>query len=374
MSDRQVLNAIKLIADDQASVVPQSDEHWKKLKDDGQISEVPPSSLRQTDYHQVTSAEDELDSLIEDEEESILQNSDTETDRESFDSGFGKMRELIKKIAPFILGSKDADAVLILKAMKDTLSEMQKAKNNARVEHEEADYDKMEGIYASKKKTANDVVKDYVKSGSIIIAIEWKTGETRKYKDGYSQVMQNDYGYVVNTTSSDGEEIDVYLGTVWPCKTVYQIEQLKDGEFDEYKYMAGFRDDKDATGAYFKHMPFENFGSIKELTWEEFESLVHTSDEEVKTAMKRTSARIKWLGVEYDAEFLRNDSGTPGEGAEYGFFDNEGNAMLLSCWQDQVYMVVCKETGGDAGPIDGKWKVIEPDPRAIKTKKYRDRG
>ena len=130
---------------------------------------------------------------------------------------------------------------------------------------------------------ANDPLRDTVNFKGIHIGIEWPKGTERKYADGYSQMMSNDYGYVLNTEGEDGEEIDCYICDQQELSDkVFRIEQLNDdGEFDEYKFMLGYTDEEEAQQSYEDHMPPEKFGAIEEIALDDFKQVAHTSNEEL---------------------------------------------------------------------------------------------
>jgi hypothetical protein len=120
-------------------------------------------------------------------------------------------------------------------------------------------------------KLANDSLKKSYKVDGLDIGIEWPKGDTRKYKDGFSQKMKADYGYIKNTKDNDGEELDVYVGPNKSSEKVFVIKQLKDsGAFDEHKVMLGYDSADEAKKSYLAHMPAKKLGSLEEMTLAEF--------------------------------------------------------------------------------------------------------
>ncbi len=120
-------------------------------------------------------------------------------------------------------------------------------------------------------KRANDPIKELYKVDGLDIAIEWPKGDTRKYKDGFSQKMKADYGYIQGTQDNDGEELDVYVGDNKQSTKVFVLKQLKDnGKFDEHKVMLGYDSEEAAKKAYVAHMPAKKMGDIEEMTLAEF--------------------------------------------------------------------------------------------------------
>lgn len=117
----------------------------------------------------------------------------------------------------------------------------------------------------------NDPVKTWYNFNNILIAIEWYKGDVREYPNSpYKNVMGAHYGYIVKTKSQDGEELDVYVKPESNKKTCFLLTQLIDNKFDEYKYMLGFNDLKEARQAYLDTMPFEMCGEIVEIEWDKF--------------------------------------------------------------------------------------------------------
>lgn len=123
------------------------------------------------------------------------------------------------------------------------------------------------------EKQNNDKTKEVIQWNEIPISLEWKKGDTREYKDSeHKNIMQADYGYIRDTNSQDGEEMDVYLKPSSKKKTCFLISQLNpnDGTFDEFKYMLGFDDEKDAEQTYTQTMPKSMYGGINEIGWSKF--------------------------------------------------------------------------------------------------------
>lgn len=125
----------------------------------------------------------------------------------------------------------------------------------------------------------NDIVKRHIDYKGIEIDIEWLKGETRTYPGSkYKNKMNADYGYIRKTDSPDGEEIDVYVNN--PIKKnskVYMINQLhlndgKDNDFDEHKFMLGFKTKEDAKKCYINTMDKRMFGGILEIDVEDFKN------------------------------------------------------------------------------------------------------
>lgn len=139
-------------------------------------------------------------------------------------------------------------------------------------------------------KLANDPVRRQVDWNGVPVDVEWPRGSTREYTDEngevtFSKNMYCDYGYVRGTDSSDGEEMDVYLGNAKDADTVYVVDQLvtkedhesggEPGDHDEWKYMLGFESEEEAQKAYELHMTEDHFGGVYELPFDQFLEMIH---------------------------------------------------------------------------------------------------
>lgn len=132
-----------------------------------------------------------------------------------------------------------------------------------------------------KKAVEHDV--EYGKYDGLKIGIENEKGSTRHWHDPNNDSdgktkMHYDYGYIVGTKGTDGEEVDVYIGPHHNCEKVFVVHQLKAPDFkkyDEDKVMFGFRSDDEAKKAYLKQYNDPRFfGNMTELSMEEFKKKV----------------------------------------------------------------------------------------------------
>lgn len=91
-------------------------------------------------------------------------------------------------------------------------------------------------------------------------------------------LMKHPYGYIRGIKGSDGDELDVYVGTDRQAPNVYIVNQTKAPnftEYDEQKVMLGFPTEEAARSAYLKHYNDPRFlGSITTMPFEEFKSKV----------------------------------------------------------------------------------------------------
>lgn len=117
----------------------------------------------------------------------------------------------------------------------------------------------------------------------LVIDIENKKGSIRSGKnpDGttWETKMSADYGRIRNTsTSSDDEEMDVYVLSNKTAEYVYQVSQMKSPdfeEFDEFKYILGANSETDAVELYLRQYDDERFfGGIKEIPFKDFKEKI----------------------------------------------------------------------------------------------------
>jgi len=80
------------------------------------------------------------------------------------------------------------------------------------------------------------------------LVIEAKAGTKRR---GYYKRI--DYGYIKNTLGSDGDEVDVYVGTHYDSPLVFVVDQMTGPdftEFDEQKCFVYFQDEQQVRDEY----------------------------------------------------------------------------------------------------------------------------
>lgn len=118
-----------------------------------------------------------------------------------------------------------------------------------------------------------DPTKKIVNMHGILIDVEWKKGDIRRYDDTMFQtLMTADYGYLDATEGADGDKLDVYIGDHHASKRVFKLTQVKPktGKFDELKYFVGFDGIDEARLIYLEMMPDNFFGKIEEISWADF--------------------------------------------------------------------------------------------------------
>lgn len=124
----------------------------------------------------------------------------------------------------------------------------------------------------------------------IPIILQWPTGSTRVGENSKGEPfkieMKADYGYIPSTVDSDADDhLDVYVGPNKDSEYAYVLEQVQDGEFDEYKLMLGYDSLEDAEKSFLDHLPENMLGEIWEVPFDEVidaykQELPETSEEE----------------------------------------------------------------------------------------------
>jgi hypothetical protein len=173
----------------------------------------------------------------------------------------------------------------------------------------------------------NDPIKKEIKWKGFNIGIEWEKGEIREYPGSpYKNLMQYDYGYIKNTDSPDGEEIDVCINKpIKQKETIYLLFQKQDGKYDELKFGIGFSNAGEFRNKYEQTMTKNMFGGIIPMTLEKFKdemkffwkkkNLVKsitfddmlksfTDDEEMLKALKTNVKYIRKEGVGRNAKYI----------------------------------------------------------------------
>lgn len=130
---------------------------------------------------------------------------------------------------------------------------------------------------------ASDKVKKTITFKGIPIDLEWLDGEVRTYPGSpYKNPLDGfGYGYVRNTDTPDGEELDVYVKTDPNSDApVYLLNQLhhdnkdkdKEGKFDEHKYFLGFNSPEEVKEKYEKFLEPAMFGGSTEMSFDDFKN------------------------------------------------------------------------------------------------------
>lgn len=100
------------------------------------------------------------------------------------------------------------------------------------------------------------------------IVIEWRAGDRKPSAEGdWSYEVRNDYGYFVNTTSPEEEEMDVYVGPERESTRAFLCSLLnEDGSFNEFKVYLGFSSRKICCEAFMDQYGEYKCGPIMEVS------------------------------------------------------------------------------------------------------------
>jgi hypothetical protein len=143
-------------------------------------------------------------------------------------------------------------------------------------------------------KGMDDPIQKQYKIFGLEIGVEWPAGKPRMYGKNNSKTGKTgtaDYGFFMNTTSSDNGAVDTYIGKHRLSKKVFIILQrptpwdIEHGVTDpEPKYCLCFNSAKEAVKAYKSCMPAELFLSISEITLKDLKKIVEGAKEDMKKA------------------------------------------------------------------------------------------
>lgn len=151
---------------------------------------------------------------------------------------------------------------------------------------------------------AGNYSKRHVKWQGLDISIETEQGQNRSGvgADGkpWSVAMPAPYGYIRRTEGSDGDHVDIYMGSEPQSESVFVVDQIDPatGKFDEHKVFLGFPSAGAVTQAY--HQAFSDgsagtrAGHISRMTVDEFKTWLRKGDtkkplayEQPKTSRQR---------------------------------------------------------------------------------------
>lgn len=170
---------------------------------------------------------------------------------------------------------------------------------------------------------AGDNVQKVLVMNGIHIPIEWPKGSVRQWANSdYKRPMFADYGYIAKSVGDDGEELDVYVGPNLDSKMVLEIQQLKDGEHDEMKYMLGYDTVEEAVESYLAHMDKEKLGEYYTMDIADFKTMCPEA-----AMIKEGGFITREELLEYGKTSKCDNCGEHSE--KYVFVDtNEGQKML----------------------------------------------
>ena len=163
---------------------------------------------------------------------------------------------------------------------------------------------------------AGNYRKPEVEWNGLPIKVENLANSTRKGigADGkpFERTMTADYGYFPGTKSTDGEGVDVLMGTDHEAPNAFVIDQLKkDGSFDEPKVVVGVRTDEEARALYHEQYPanWKGFGGITQMSQGAFKSwLKDDAAHQERTAAERAQPTTLYRGTETGTAGVRRES------------------------------------------------------------------
>lgn len=94
--------------------------------------------------------------------------------------------------------------------------------------------------------------KGHIKVKHLNISIENPRGSIRSGKD-WMVAMVDHYGYIDGVMGADGDYIDVYVNDMEYLDSVFVIDQMVDGKYDESIVMIGYRDADHAFISYMQN-------------------------------------------------------------------------------------------------------------------------
>lgn len=136
-----------------------------------------------------------------------------------------------------------------------------------------------DGLALGRKKYSNSrPVKVSTNFNGLPLSLEILPGETKSGIDAngekWTKTYSVPYGEIPNSLSlADGDGVDIYLAGSNPNAKVYVVHQLKHtGEYDEDKVVLGAANADEAKKIYSDHGPAWGFGSLDEMSWQEFKN------------------------------------------------------------------------------------------------------
>lgn len=140
------------------------------------------------------------------------------------------------------------------------------------------------------QKEAGNYRKGHVRVDGFDISIENPKGSVRSGTDAkgnrWETQMNNDYGYIRGTQTTDGDHIDIFLSDDPTKGSVFVVDQVnpETGEFDEHKVMYGFPDVEAARAAYLSNYDegWQGLGNITEVSKEDFKGWLDASHRKTK--------------------------------------------------------------------------------------------
>jgi inorganic pyrophosphatase len=171
--------------------------------------------------------------------------------------------------------------------------------------------------------------KKILKFDDFDLGVQYIPGDER-----HGKILTMGYGHIRGTKGEDGMALDCYIhpkviaGERDPEDfPLFQVTQLKDGEFDEAKIFIGWKDAGKAEKAYKKAMPREMFGGIEEIEVADIDATRTDSDEEdgeradaFPTIKRKLQVGDVTISITHDPDEQRFEYGLPMR-AHYGYVE-----------------------------------------------------
>lgn len=131
-----------------------------------------------------------------------------------------------------------------------------------------------------KQKESGEYDKGLITISGLEIEIENPKGSTRSGESEggtkWSITMNHHYGDIKGTIGADDDPVDVFIGNDTNSNSVFVIDQVFDGQFDEHKVMLGFKTMADAKKAYLSNYEsdWQGLGDITQMDIEKFKAWV----------------------------------------------------------------------------------------------------
>lgn len=171
------------------------------------------------------------------------------------------------------------------------------------------------------------------------IAIENPKGSYRKGKDkngkAWKCLMHNDYGYFTHTKAVDGDAVDVFLGKDLDCKTIFAIDQVINGKFDETKIMFGFKTEEEAKKAYLSNYNkgWKGLGKVTEVSIDDFKGWLYDGYKQRKPFSEYNEIKKKKLNEMVD--FYNKEKLLLGDDGDYVHVINETFDDVISEYENK---------------------------------------
>jgi hypothetical protein len=185
------------------------------------------------------------------------------------------------------------------------------------------------------------IIDRILKWNDLSIGVEYLPGQVRFPGRKTSKKLRSGYGHIRGFVGADGEALDCYIfpelfkdeaqGQDALHRRIFQVSQLsaEDGDFDEHKFMLGYKDMKSAREAYLTEMPISFFGGITEVTLADLEQY------------RRKPVNLSTFGLELPITANANFAEPKVDAADFYTKQlQDGTAPLIANWIRQINQLV----------------------------------